>query len=399
MSTALFPIVVVGAGPVGLSVALGLLRQGYHVLVFEQRSELADDPRGTTLQPPTLEMLQHLGVLEAIEARSRRVDRVQYWAWDAKRPERLADLDLGLLADDTPHPFRLHCAQPDLCRELHAAIEAIAPGTVHLGQKVAELHDRGDCVDVEIDERGRTRRIRASWLCGADGVGSGVRRKLELPVRRMSRPDVFFTCETDLAIDDALERRYGVRLGDAAFLFTDRGWALFMRMQHSARLLFLASENHTSESLHAMTRALYGADPHVQIGHRGVYAVQQQVAETWRKGRVLVLGDAAHTTFPVSGTAMNSGIQDGYALAQALPKGEEGVAAWEVERRTEVHARVNAFAGEAYRTLGATGLFTRFGRDRHLRAVSANAAAARNHLLRASMMEGRAGPVPELEAD
>jgi 3-(3-hydroxy-phenyl)propionate hydroxylase len=399
MSTTLFPIVVVGAGPVGLSVALGLLRAGYHVIVFEQRAKIPKDPRATTLQPPTLEMLESLGILETVAALGRRVDALDYWAFDHGRRERLASLPMAALSDDTAYPYRLHVAQPDLCAALLAAVEGEVVGTVHFAQKVVGLTDKGDCVDVEVKQGGRVRRIRAAWVCGADGLSSGTRKHLDLPMRRLTRSDVFFTGEAPLQIDAAIEGRHGVRLGDASFLYTDAGWALFMRMRESVRLLLAAEALETgipdSASLLAMASELVGEET-LRIENRGVYTVQQQVAESWRKGRVLVLGDAAHSTYPVSGTAMNSGIHDGYTLSQALQRDEEGVAGWERSRRQEVHERVNAYANKTYKALHATGLFSRLSRDRYLRRLATDEKAARAHLLRASMLEGRAGKPPAL---
>lgn len=402
-STSQFPAIVVGAGPVGLSVALGLLRQGHAVLVFEQRPKLAIDPRATTIQPPTLEMLRELGVFDDVVALGRKVHHLQYWNWEPHRVEKLADLPLLHLADHTPVPWRLHCAQPDLCDVLYRAVEELMPGAVHLAHKVIGFKDLGDCVDVEVEGPGGKRRIRGSWLVAADGTRSAVRKQLELPMRRLTRPDAFFTCETGLGIDDAIEQHFQVRLGDAAFTFTPHGWALFMRLPDSVRLLFMASsgtaEAMSTEALWGMTRDLFGADERVEVLHRAVYTVQQQVAERWLQGRVMVLGDAAHSTFPVSGTAMNSGMHDGFLLAKALDRDAEGVRAWADERRDAIHGRVSAQANDTYKALNANGMFSRFTRDRYLRRLARDPAAARDHLLRASMMEGRAGPVPELRDD
>jgi len=397
-----FPIIIMGAGPVGLTLALGLLRQGFAVLVFEQRPALAIDPRATTIQPPTMEMLRDLGVLEAVEERSRKVDNLQYWDWSSKQPELLADVPLAHLESQTSLPYRLNCAQPHLCEELRDAVEALLPGTINFGTKVTEFTDRGDCVDVEITENGRTRTVRGSWLCACDGANSHTRHVLGLPMRKLTRTDVFFTCEMELDVDEVFQKHFGVVPGDASWLFTRKGWAMFMRMPASIRLLFLVEKSNaasmTQDALWEMTRAIFGGDPELAYRNRAVYTVRQQVAESWRSGRCLILGDAAHAVFPVSGMAMNCGMHDAFELARALPD-DAAITIWEKTRRESVHKRVAGHSNSTYKAINANGIFSRFARNRHLRGLKKHPEAERDHALRASMMEYKASPPPTIDPE
>lgn len=386
MTTDRYPIVVAGAGPVGLALALGLLRQGFAVLVFERRTRLATDPRATTIQPPVLEALADLGVLGAVDARGRRVTSLQYWDWGSER-ELLANVPLNAMRDVSAYPWRLHCTQPDLCAVLHEAVERELPGTVQLGSRVSGFIDRGDYVEVQVEGGGRPRTVRASWLCGADGAQSAVRKRLDTPVRQLAGVDTFLTCE----VATPMHQLRGVEIGDAAFLFTALGPALFMRMADCVRVLMLVDPEEGTASTRdpeAVARIVFGADSGVELRNRAVYTVQQQVATTWRQGRVLLLGDAAHATLPVSGTAMNTGILDGFLLAQALPH-EARVEQWERERRTELEGRVDANALAAHRFLAADGWIARKNRRDYLTALGRNPTAARAHALRASLLEDR----------
>ncbi|MCB9674762.1 MAG: FAD-dependent monooxygenase [Alphaproteobacteria bacterium] len=383
------PVVVVGAGPVGLTLALGLVRRGVPVRVIEQRRRLPRDLRATTLQPPTLGMLAALGVLEAVEARGLQVQRIQLWDWE--HHELLASLPFAHIADQTSHPYRVHCAQHELCDVLYEAVETAAPGTVRLDSACTGFVERGDGIEVHVQDGDDTEVLSASWLCGCDGARSTVRQKLGVDLRTYAGPDVFLTCETGLEVDDALERAAGVRIGPASFLFTHRGWALFMRLPTSVRWLFLADgggpDAMTQQALEALTHALV---PHgeVELRNRALYPVRQQLVDRWRVGRAVLLGDAAHSTFPVAGTGMNSGMHDAFALSGALPDG--AIDAWEASRAAVIRQRVHAQAGTALSAVQAGGWLSRIARASNARRLAADPAAAREHLLRASMLDDRA---------
>jgi len=103
-------VLIAGAGPVGLTAGLALLRRGVAVTVLENEPALDTAPRGSTFHPPTLGMLQDLGVGDRLIADGLRVDRFQYRERSAGG---VAEFDLGLLRGDTPYPFRLStCCAP-----------------------------------------------------------------------------------------------------------------------------------------------------------------------------------------------------------------------------------------------------------------------------------------------
>ncbi len=386
VTTDRYPIVIAGAGPVGLTLALSLLQQGFAVLILEKRPHLARDPRATTIQPPVLEVLADLGLLAAVDARGRRVHALQYWSWGAERA-LLAEIPLDLLRGRTAYPWRLHCSQPDLCEVLLAAIEAQLPGTVQFESRVTGFVDRGHYVEVKAESEGRTRTLRASWLCAADGASSGIRRILDVTMRTLPGVDTFLTGE----IPDPTPALRGTPIGDAAFLLTKLGPALFMRMPASARLLLLVDpDDGVVEQPCAswVARIVFGEGASVDLQARGVYTVEQRVATRWRVGRVLLLGDAAHSTLPVSGTAMNTGILDGASLAEALPD-SDAVDRWEKERRADLERRVDANAHAAWRFLTADGWFAQASRRLTLQRLARDRAAALEHVARASLLDDR----------
>lgn len=107
MSEKQLPILIAGAGPVGLSLALALSRAGISAEVFEMDAELNTQIRASTFHPKTLEMFKEWGVVDEIIQHGYKVDQLQYWE---RAPRRLiADFDYGCISDDTPYPYRLQC--------------------------------------------------------------------------------------------------------------------------------------------------------------------------------------------------------------------------------------------------------------------------------------------------
>ena len=99
------PILIIGAGPVGLSLATALLQRGLSVAVFEADPELNTEIRASTFHPATLEMFAEWGVIDSVLASGHSVDRLQYWERGTR--ELIAEFDYKLIAGDTPYPFRL----------------------------------------------------------------------------------------------------------------------------------------------------------------------------------------------------------------------------------------------------------------------------------------------------
>src|SRR6267142_4065198 len=106
------PVLIVGAGPVGLTAALNLVRRGIPVAILEAGDRIADDPRAGTIHPPTLELFATISMTDAILKRGYVVRNYQY---RDRRAGVVADFDPSILADETPYPFRLMLEQHKIC--------------------------------------------------------------------------------------------------------------------------------------------------------------------------------------------------------------------------------------------------------------------------------------------
>ncbi|PJF48277.1 MAG: FAD-dependent oxidoreductase [Chloroflexi bacterium] len=390
-------VLIVGAGPVGLSLALALARRGVSVRVFEAQPELSSEARASTFHPPTLEMLDEWGVARAFIERGLRVVVLQYWERASR--ERVAQFDYAHIAGDTPFPFRLQCPQSLLTRTLLPALLATGCAAVHFSHRVTAFADCGDHVRVIVESPAGARTFCGAYLCAADGAHSTVRRQLALRFDGMTYADRFLLITADYDFG-----RVFPGIGPVAYLFDPVEWVILMQQREGVRVIFRVSEDEREEdALHPgairerLARLLdpWPADD-VPVWGASLYSVHRRIAESFRVGRVLLLGDAAHINNPTGGMGMNSGIHDAHKLADKLTQVMRGASEslltqYAEERRAAALALVQMRSDQNSRDMNARDPAYRAERNRRLRAAAADPAQARAFLLRASMMDERIG--------
>jgi 3-(3-hydroxy-phenyl)propionate hydroxylase len=311
------PVLIAGAGPVGLSLATALTRHGIRVEVFEVLPTLAEEARASTLHPATLELFERWGVADEILRRGRRIDRLQYW--DRRSRRLLADFSYQLIAGDTPFPFRLQCPQHRVTPVLRERVEASGLGHVHFGHELVDFTEEagGVCAVLRTDDG--LRRVRGSYLCGADGAHSAVRRRLGLRLDGLTYEDRFLLVGSDLDFG-----RFFPGLGPVAYICDPDEWVILMHLPRLVRTVFRlrrdedAAAARSDAAIRARMTAFLGEAVPFRIEMRALYSVHQRVAERFAQGRILLLGDAAHLNNPTGGLGMNSGIHDAHCLAEAL---------------------------------------------------------------------------------
>ncbi|WP_327011243.1 FAD-dependent monooxygenase [Dactylosporangium sp. NBC_01737] len=366
-------VIVAGAGPVGLTAALTLHRLGVDVTVLEAGDALATESRASTFHPPSLEMLAELGVLPALLAQGLVSPRFQY---RERGGGVIAELDMALLAGDTPYPFRLQCEQSKLTRLL---LPLLPPGTVHFGQRVEGLAQDGAGVTVHAGDT-----FRGDWLIGADGANSAVRRSLFGDAfEGITYPDRFLVGSTD---EDLTALLPGI--AEVNYLFDPVEWLVVLRTPDHWRVLLPTPPDTPDdvEKARLADRLLGVADPgHPwRVAHTTLYRVHQRVAASFRTGRVLLAGDAAHINNPLGGMGMNSGIHDAVLLARAVAAGDDdAVTATAAARRDVARNYVQKTTHSNWEKLRSGGASAYAD---ELRALAADPVAARAHLLRSSMI-------------
>jgi len=313
------PVVVAGAGPTGLMCALALGRQGIPVIVLEIEPALTHDLRAGTFHPPTLELMAPYGITARMQETGLRV---RHWQIRDLSGEFVAQFDLDLIADVTPYPYRLHLEQHRLTPIQLDILRRETGADVRFGHQLTGFVQQADRVDVEVAVADESETIAASWLIGADGGRSTVRKILGIEFEGFTWPEQFVVASThyDFA-------QHGFALN--SYISDPVNWAAVFKMPHDGppgiwRAVFPGAPELSDEALlapEAIEPAMQTIVPRAgayEIRYKSVYRVHQRVAKTFRIGRVLIAGDAAHLNNPMGGLGLNSGIHDAINLAGTL---------------------------------------------------------------------------------
>jgi 3-(3-hydroxy-phenyl)propionate hydroxylase len=325
MGQARDPVVVVGAGPTGLTLALSLGLAGIPVLLLEAEPALTHDLRAGSYHPPTLEMLEPLGVTARMHETGIKVPQ---WQIRDRVEGVVAEFDLGLLADETRYPYRLHLEQHRLTPILLERLRESAPSVeVRFGcavQRVAE--DEAGATLWVTDADGTEQEIRASWLFAADGARSVVRRDLGIAFEGFTWPERFLVASTTYDLG-----QHGVT--GAGYIADPEHWAAVFKVPDVGppglwRIAYAipAEADEAVELQDANIQAkLFTIFAHLPLGIAGfdlkyasVYRVHQRVAARFVGRRTMLGGDAAHINNPLGGMGLNGSIHDAVNIADKL---------------------------------------------------------------------------------
>jgi 3-(3-hydroxy-phenyl)propionate hydroxylase len=317
-------VIIVGAGPVGITCALALNKRGIPVTVFEQESAPVKDQRAASIHPPTLELLDDLGVTEKILPLG--LVSKAYRFHDRVTNSVVAEFDLERMRDEFRFPFVLQYEQYKLTASIAAQYSNSGDFDVRFSHCVTGLVDTGDAVEVEIASPGGTERLGAAYVIGCDGGRSAVRRLAGIDFAGFTYPEQFIKIATsfDFATVNAnlAFRNYFSDPQEWCNLFKVRG----ERPEGLWRAVFpLRSDEEkdaalSDERIEARLQKFFPKAGRYHVEYVSVYDVHQRVAETFRKGRILLAGDAAHVNNPIGGMGMNGGIHDAVNLADKLAR-------------------------------------------------------------------------------
>jgi 2-polyprenyl-6-methoxyphenol hydroxylase-like FAD-dependent oxidoreductase len=309
-------VLVVGAGPTGLTLAAQLRAFGATVRIVDRQLDRVHESRALGVQPRTLEVLRGLGVAQELLARGNDAVWVQLHA--AGRVVRVRLFGLGL--DDTAYPFLLLVSQADTEQVLgdHLAGRGVP---VERGIEVVGFDaDPHAVTRTPRHQERKNKQVRARYLAGCDGAASTVRRGAGIPFKGGAYPQTFALADLEA---DGLDR-------DAAHAFLGQvGILLFFPLGRPASWRLLAMHpglrgrrepaQPSLGELQALADAFTGGrialrDP----VWRTYFGLQHRHATRYRAGRVFLAGDAAHVHSPAGAQGMNTGIQDAWNLGWKL---------------------------------------------------------------------------------
>src|ERR1700748_3200607 len=167
-------IVVVGAGPVGLTAALALGKRGIPTTLLAAEPELVMELRGSTWHPPTLDLLDEFGIVPQMIETGLKAPT---WQFRDRETGPVATFDLSLLAGETNHPYRVQCEQWKLMRFLEEKLRAEGV-ELRFGHEVTAVRQDDDGVTVTANTASGPVEVSGRYVIGADGARSAVRRSL-----------------------------------------------------------------------------------------------------------------------------------------------------------------------------------------------------------------------------
>lgn len=386
-------VIVVGAGPVGLTCAALLVRAGIPVLLLEATSERASDLRASTWHPPTLDMIDELGLADSLVARGLVTPT---WQVRMHPSGERALFDLGVLAGETNHPYRLQCEQQVYCELLEERLPTFSKlCTLQRGVTVTGLRQSDSGVVVEAREPdGATVTLQARWLIGADGARSAIREAVDLHLEGSTYPETTILATTQFAFEQHLEG-----LSNVNYCWSPHGTFSLLRLPNLWRVSLYADADESIEQ--ALTRAsievklqrIVPTGRPYDVLEARPYRIHRRIAPTYRAGRVLLAGDAAHLNSPSGGMGMNGGLHDAFNLCEKLVQVWYGaddalLDRYVRQRRPVAQEQIIAQAHQNRTRMQERNSDKRQATLRELQAIASSPERAREHLLKTSMIAG-----------
>jgi 2-polyprenyl-6-methoxyphenol hydroxylase-like FAD-dependent oxidoreductase len=354
-------VLIVGAGPVGLTLATKLALARVPFLLIDKAEAGENTSRAAVVFARTLEALEPTGATDLLLAEGHRTPHFTV------RDRSRVLLHLNFAELPTRYPFTLMIPQNETERLLGTRLRELG-GAAHRPYTLSGLtQNAGSCAATLADAAGKAHTVMARWVVGTDGMHSTVRELAAIPFRGESYAHSF--AQADVRMDWSLPR------DQVMLFFSPAGLMVVAPLPHGRHRIVATMENAPEHPTVADIQALIDARgpqdgvarvQEIVWGTR--FRVHRRIADTYRRGRVLLAGDAAHVHSPAGGQGMNTGIQDAVDLGEQLAAvisgraGEEALDRY-TERRHAVAEHVLAMTDRFTRIATVRGSVTRVLRN------------------------------------
>lgn len=389
-------VIIAGGGPVGLLAALSLHQRGVRVLVLESSAdERRAEWRGSTLHPPTLEILDDLGIADPVLDGGVRVDQLVYR--DLELPGE-ASFSYEHIADLTRFPFRLQYEQYKIINLLKEALTA-AKVPVFYEHVVTAVAQDNESVTVRATSAGEETTFTGDWLLAADGAHSEIRKSLGIEFPGFTYPTQSLVVATGLQLDNYVDlppvSYWTGPWGRLSAIRTPDIWRVTITTSLGTNEDFDFRDGNPHPLFVQSMELLLGtkiAAKKFEIQQHQVYRSHQRLASSFDHGRVYLAGDAAHLTSTTGGMGLNSGIHDAHQFALAFREDDlrTALGAYAFGRRRVAEETVQPVTTGTRKGVDLLDRDRRQARLDELRRQAKDPRSAREHIFDAAML-GAAG--------
>jgi len=316
-------VLIVGAGPVGSVLALALRQADIPVLLIDSLVAPERDCRAASCHPPTIAMLEKLGLLPA--GLDQGLVSPIFHYLDRVTGALVARFALPDMQAPPAHPYVLQWEQYKLAGTIHDLLAADPDAEIRMNTRLVALDQRADHIEAIVRcADGSEERIQAAYLVGCDGGRSTVRKLSAIAFEGFTWPERFLKIDTRHDF-----RTLGPQISNRNYFSDPDEWMnLFLARGEDGSGMWRSvsptvpdqtdDELLNPEALEARLQKFCPKLGPYEIVTVALYSVHQRIAETFNQGRVLLAGDAAHVNNPVGGMGMNGGIHDAVNLASKL---------------------------------------------------------------------------------
>ena len=390
-------VIVVGAGPVGLCLALALAQQDIRVCLIEA---LGDDnfldqvPRAGSNHPATLEMFNRIGLYAKIEPRGIIAPIFHYW--DRAEQALIAAFDHAHLKNDTRFPFVLQCERIKIIEEALKMAKAHPNIDVRLQTTFTGFTQNADTVTAQVtNPAGESETIAGRYIVSGEGARSIIRKDLDIEFEGFTYADRTLNIEVayDFRRHGYAERNYISDPVEWSNLFHWKGPPDRWRVHFPTKPEEDEEALQHPQALQARLQAFLPKAGDYEICGSNLYTVHQRVAKRFRAGRAILAGDSAHVNSPIGAMGMNSGIHDAFNLADKLVRiwrreaDESELDRYERQRRHVAVTHTQAQTIRNKRLLAEQDPAVRKRNNEELRRTAEDPKLARAFLLRSSLIE------------